>query len=280
VGLRSSQLSAFSFRLEGALALILVLFSSFEGAAAPLLRFGSKPQPEVSAGYHGARHRLPMGRFASPDPEAIGLEDLSNPQNLNRYAYARGNPVGREDPDGRKSRASKVVAAVIVVYGYVSWKLWWDHENTNGQAFTIRDYISDADRRGYISRADLAEAKKDLEIQRKGIERMRAFVKYGGWLAPGFYESGASSVTKAERGLRRAEERLSRFPVYEPLNVNQASIEELAALPGMTPEVARAIVADRDRNGPFESREDLQAVRGLDREILERLAPLFFVEPR
>ncbi len=55
-----------------------------------------------------------MGRFLSVDPESIPslkLEDpesfnklISNPQNWNRYAYVRNNPLQLIDPDGRRTR--------------------------------------------------------------------------------------------------------------------------------------------------------------------------------
>ena len=40
------------------------------------------------------------GRWMSPDPAGLGAVDLTNPQSLNRYAYALNNPTTLTDPKG------------------------------------------------------------------------------------------------------------------------------------------------------------------------------------
>jgi RHS repeat-associated protein len=52
--------------------------------------------------YHTqARQLIPtLGRWAQPDPY-LGSYDFANPQSLNRYAYARNNPLRFIDPSGR-----------------------------------------------------------------------------------------------------------------------------------------------------------------------------------
>jgi competence ComEA-like helix-hairpin-helix protein len=57
----------------------------------------------------------------------------------------------------------------------------------------------------------------------------------------------------------------------ERVQVNRASAEELERLPGVGPQLARAIVEDRARRGPFRSLEDLSRVRGIGPALLERL---------
>lgn len=53
---------------------------------------------ETGLYYYGARYYNPaLARFVSPDPIEMRLED---PQTLNRYAYARNNPVFYNDPSG------------------------------------------------------------------------------------------------------------------------------------------------------------------------------------
>lgn len=47
------------------------------------------------------------------------------------------------------------------------------------------------------------------------------------------------------------------------LDVNAATAEELAALPGIGATKAAAIVADRERNGPYSSCQDLTRVTGI-----------------
>ncbi len=48
-----------------------------------------------------------------------------------------------------------------------------------------------------------------------------------------------------------------------PLDVNRATADELETLPGVGPATATAIVAERERNGPFASVADLERVPGI-----------------
>jgi RHS repeat-associated protein len=41
-----------------------------------------------------------QNRWISPDPAGLSAVDPSDPQTWNRYAYARGNPLGTTDPSG------------------------------------------------------------------------------------------------------------------------------------------------------------------------------------
>ncbi|QJA06669.1 DUF4124 domain-containing protein [Thermosulfurimonas marina] len=57
------------------------------------------------------------------------------------------------------------------------------------------------------------------------------------------------------------------------LDPNRASVEELAALPGIGRGLARRIVEYRRQHGPFRSPEDLLKVKGIGPRRLERLRP-------
>ena len=48
------------------------------------------------------------GRWSSPDPAGMAAADLSNPQTLNRYAYAGNEPLMNTDPSGEISLADLV----------------------------------------------------------------------------------------------------------------------------------------------------------------------------
>jgi len=48
-----------------------------------------------------------------------------------------------------------------------------------------------------------------------------------------------------------------------PVELNAASPEDLAVVPGLTPRLAVAVVVDRARRGPFSSLDDLERVRGI-----------------
>jgi RHS repeat-associated protein len=76
-------------------------WSGSVGGALPAERFtGQERDPEASQDYFGARYYQPRhGRFSQGDPVYAGLFD---PQQWNRYAYARNNPLSFVDPDGRQ----------------------------------------------------------------------------------------------------------------------------------------------------------------------------------
>lgn len=61
------------------------------------------------------------------------------------------------------------------------------------------------------------------------------------------------------------------------VNINQASKQELIALPGIGESTAQKIVADRQSNGPFESVEDLKRISGIGDRKLEALRDLICV---
>jgi competence protein ComEA len=56
-----------------------------------------------------------------------------------------------------------------------------------------------------------------------------------------------------------------------PVDVNAAGPAELSLLPGVGPSLAAAIVADRERSGPFRSTDELDRVRGIGPAALARL---------
>ncbi|MCX6521753.1 MAG: helix-hairpin-helix domain-containing protein [Actinobacteria bacterium] len=59
-----------------------------------------------------------------------------------------------------------------------------------------------------------------------------------------------------------------------PVSINEASVDELDALPGVGPATAAAIVAHREANGPFASIDSLGDVRGIGPAKLEAIRPL------
>lgn len=56
-----------------------------------------------------------------------------------------------------------------------------------------------------------------------------------------------------------------------PLDLNRASAADLVALPGIGPATAEKIVAEREKNGPFATVEDLLRVPGIGEKKLEAL---------
>ena len=52
-------------------------------------------------------------------------------------------------------------------------------------------------------------------------------------------------------------------PDPRPLDINRATVEQIARLPGVGPSLARRIVDERERVGRFESPESLRGILGL-----------------
>ncbi|MFF8401560.1 RHS repeat-associated core domain-containing protein [Streptomyces sp. NPDC015684] len=71
----------------------------------------------------GAREYDPStGRFLSVDPVA----DLTDPQQINGYAYSNNNPVTYADPDGKffGSLVGLIIASVLLVVAVISYVSW------------------------------------------------------------------------------------------------------------------------------------------------------------
>jgi competence ComEA-like helix-hairpin-helix protein len=57
------------------------------------------------------------------------------------------------------------------------------------------------------------------------------------------------------------------------LNINAASVGELAQLPGLGPALAQRIVAHRKQHGPFTTSDDLLSVPGIGPATLDAMRP-------
>lgn len=89
--------------------------------------------------------------------------------------------------------------------------------------------------------------------------------------------SDGDALLVTATGDGRVDVRLGRMEAGErltldiPLNLNTASEEELALLPGIGPKTAAGIVAERKRRGRFESLEALTSVRGIKEKRLQTI---------
>lgn len=63
----------------------------------------------------------------------------------------------------------------------------------------------------------------------------------------------------------------SAAAVDTTVSLNNAGVEELQTLKGIGPKTAASIVAWRDREGPFESVDQLMAVKGIGEMTLSRI---------
>jgi len=93
---------------------------------------------------------------------------------------------------------------------------------------------------------------------------------------PGGRRTGAS---RADRPSAAAPSAVAppATPDPRPLDLNAASLEQIARLPGVGASLARRIVEERDRRGRFESPEALRGVVGLGPKKLAALRELVTV---
>jgi RHS repeat-associated protein len=105
------------------------------GATANAREFGGhEADADLGLVYMNARYYdAALGRFVSADTL---VPDLANPQALNRYAFAYGNPISNLDPTGH---APVVVAVIVAVCAegamvYVAWA---------AVAFTVVGYVTE-----------------------------------------------------------------------------------------------------------------------------------------
>jgi competence protein ComEA len=96
---------------------------------------------------------------------------------------------------------------------------------------------------------------------------------------PAAQEASRTGLTRPPdaRGDTIAPESTSRAlagpEAHGAVDLNRASARELDALPGIGPVLAARIIAHRQRHGPFASRDELLAVRGIGPRLLTRLGP-------
>ncbi len=75
--------------------------------------------------------------------------------------------------------------------------------------------------------------------------------------------------------------RVSARPAGGPeakLDLNRATAGDFERLPGIGPVLARTLLEDRERHGPFRTVEELKRVKGIGAKRLERVRPLVMVQ--
>jgi competence protein ComEA len=63
----------------------------------------------------------------------------------------------------------------------------------------------------------------------------------------------------------------NKLTVHAPIDLNHATAEDLAVLPGVGPSLAKAIVDERTRRGAFTSWDEIDAVPGVGAARLQTL---------
>lgn len=103
------------------------------------------------------------------------------------------------------------------------------------------------------------------------VERLRPFLRIDPAVARSSEAaadrgSGSSSGAKAGAG--------AALGSPGRVNLNRATVEELQAIPGIGPVIARRIVAYRDEHGAFREPRELMEVSGVGEKTFARIAPL------
>ena len=81
----------------------------------------------------------------------------------------------------------------------------------------------------------------------------------------------------SDAAIRLGRERVQNGGTLIQIDLNHAEARELLLLPGVGPVLARRIVENRQRLGPFESVEALTRVPGIGTKKLEQIRSLGFV---
>lgn len=73
---------------------------------------------------------------------------------------------------------------------------------------------------------------------------------------------------------------LLNLPAWAAVDLNSATQSELEAVKGIGPAKAKAIIEYREKNGPYQSVDDLVAVKGLGKASVDKLRDQLEVRPR
>lgn len=84
-----------------------------------------------------------------------------------------------------------------------------------------------------------------------------------------------SAVYAADKPSKAQEEKKA---VNVIVNINKASVDEIATLPGIGEKTAKLIIEYRDKNGSFKKIEDIRKVKGVGEKLFEKIKGNITVE--
>jgi comEA protein len=87
----------------------------------------------------------------------------------------------------------------------------------------------------------------------------------------------SDSLTKATSKPARSKSTKAEF--NSQIDINQATPDELEALPGIGPVLAQRIIAERNRVGKFSSLEGLLKVKGIGEKKLAKIKGQIIIKP-
>ncbi len=73
---------------------------------------------------------------------------------------------------------------------------------------------------------------------------------------------------------------LLSLPAWAAVDINSATQSELEAVKGIGPAKAKAIIEYRQKHGPYQSVDDLVAVKGLGKASVDKLRDQLEARPR
>lgn len=85
--------------------------------------------------------------------------------------------------------------------------------------------------------------------------------------------AGASAAYAAEAKSSGKSSAAASADAAAPVDLNSASADQLVAVPGIGESLARRIVEFREKNGAFQSVDDLLKVQGIGEKSLQKLRP-------
>lgn len=83
-------------------------------------------------------------------------------------------------------------------------------------------------------------------------------------------KSGMAALTDAAK---QASAMVDKGSLTDMIDINKATPEMLASIPGIGPKLSEAITAYRDANGSFAQIKDLLNVEGIDMSLIEKIKP-------
>ena len=112
--------------------------------------------------------------------------------------------------------------------------------------------------------------RKGLFIQERGLMLLiGAAVLVSGFLLWTDLPQPTSVVLPVVIRLDQVHVLLPMFVEQEPVNINQASVDELIVLPGIGPALAQRIIDYRGEHGPFKSVDELEKVSGIGPQTIK-----------
>ncbi len=95
--------------------------------------------------------------------------------------------------------------------------------------------------------------------------------------SPGTVAAPLLGTNQGRAGTVRPVAAVVRAP-DEKLDLNRATAQDFERLPGIGPVLAKTLVDDRARRGPFKTVEELKRVKGIGAKRMERVRPLVMVQ--